>query len=146
MTSSFLLSCKWNMVCIRLSRSILYWSVSFTSYVSIPSVFLSSSGVQCWSIRLYVLLLFSLEFVSFLLYYLYLLSQIKYLPHWMCLLGNDSTRQCTLNQQLLLVDFYFVLPQFQIKGARFSWEFPTCVHFCTKNVVLFLEPFQKPTF
>ena len=46
-------------------------------------------------------------------------------------------RHCTLKSQLLIVNFYFVFPQFQIKRARFSLVFPTYVQFCTQIVVLY---------
>ena len=53
-------------------------------------------------------------------------------------------RHCTLKSQLLLVNFYFVLPQFHIKRAHFSFVFPTYVQFLTQIVVpYFLEPFQQ---
>ena len=45
-----------------------------------------------------------------------------------------------IKSQLLPVNFYFVLDQFQIKRARFSLVFPTYVQFLTQIVVLyFLE-------
>ena len=50
---------------------------------------------------------------------------------------NDSRCQYTLKSQLILVNFYFVLPQFHIKRARFSWVFITQVQFCTQIVVLY---------
>ena len=72
------------------------------------------------------------------------LPQIKYAPN---VLVTGSRRYCTLNSQLILVHFYFVLPQFQIKRARFSLVYPSYVQFCTKIVVFyFLESFQQPTF
>ena len=56
-------------------------------------------------------------------------------------------QQQQLKSQLILVNFYFVLAQFQIKIARFSMVFTTYVQFCTHIVVLyFLEPFQQPNF
>ena len=61
--------------------------------------------------------------------------------------NTGSIRHCTLKLFFLLVNFYFVLAQFQIKRACFSLVFPTYVQFCTQIVVLyFLEPFQKPIF
>ena len=59
--------------------------------------------------------------------------------------GGRRVKQ-KLKSQFLLVNFYFVLARFQIKRALFSLVFPTYIKFCTQIVVLFLEPFQKPTF
>ena len=42
-----------------------------------------------------------------------------------------------LKSQLLLVNFYFVLPQFQIKRACFSFVFPAYVQLCTHNLALY---------
>ena len=53
-----------------------------------------------------------------------------------------SERYCTLKSHLLLVNFYFVLEQFHIKRARFSWIFTTYVLFSTKfRVICFLDTF-----
>ena len=49
-------------------------------------------------------------------------------------LRSPYTQQ-QLKSQLLLVNFYFVLAQFQIKRARFSLVFTTYVQFCKKNLV-----------
>ena len=51
-----------------------------------------------------------------------------------------------LKSQLLLVNFYFVLAQFQIKMDRFSLVFPTYVPFITKIAVLFLSLFSRQIF
>ena len=42
-----------------------------------------------------------------------------------------------LKSQLILVNFCFVLNQFQIKIANFYEVFPTCVQFFTQTVVLY---------
>ena len=42
-----------------------------------------------------------------------------------------------LKSHLLLVDFHFVLAQFQIKRGRFSKLLPTYIQLCTQIVVLF---------
>ena len=61
------------------------------------------------------------------------------------LFSTDSRWYCTLKSQLLLVNFYFVLPQLQINRALFSLVFTTYVQFCTHIVVIF-SSFWQPTF
>ena len=51
---------------------------------------------------------------------------------------TGSRRHCTLKSQFLLVNFYFVLHQFQIKIARFSLVFTIYILFCAQILVLFL--------
>ena len=51
--------------------------------------------------------------------------------------GTVSRPHCTLKSHLILVNFYFVSSQFQIKRAHFSLVFPTNVQFCTQIVVLY---------
>ena len=57
---------------------------------------------------------------------------------------NGEIKQ--LKSHFLLVNFNFILAQFQIKRAHFSLVFPTYVQFCTQIVVPFLEPIQQPIF
>ena len=51
-----------------------------------------------------------------------------------------------LSHILLLVHYYLVLAQFQIKRAHFSLVFPTCVQFCTQNVVPFFMTYSAAIF
>ena len=65
----------------------------------------------------------------------YSYRQTGYRPHF------------TLKSQLLLVHFYFVLPQFHIRIDNFYWLFPTYVQFCTEiSVLSFFKPFSQPIF
>ena len=48
---------------------------------------------------------------------------------------RPDTNTHTLKSHFLLVNFYFFLPQFQIKRACFSLVFPTYLLFCTQIVV-----------
>ena len=50
---------------------------------------------------------------------------------------TGSRQYCTLRSQLILVNFYFVLSQFQIKRDHFSLAFTTYVQFCTQIVALY---------
>ena len=77
MASCLSSSCKWNIVWISLSRAIPSCYVSMYSYVSISFIFNSSYGVQFLSCRLYDLLQFSSNYVSFLFDYFYLFCQIE---------------------------------------------------------------------
>ena len=52
-------------------------------------------------------------------------------------------QHCTLQLQFLLVNFYFVLAQFQINRARFYLLFPTFVQFFTQIVALLLSLFSS---
>ena len=50
--------------------------------------------------------------------------------------GGERIVKQQLKSPFILVIFNFILPQFQIKRALFSWVFPTYAFFCTKIIVL----------
>ena len=67
-----------------------------------------------------------------------ILDDTKY---WTC-----PRRHFTLKSNFLLVNFYFVLAQFQIKIDFFPWYFLHTYFFVHKLQYFFLKPFQQTTF
>ena len=60
---------------------------------------------------------------------------------------TGSRQHFTLKPHFLLVDFYFILGQFQIERAWFPLVFLTHVQICTQIVVPnFLIPIKQPMF
>ena len=57
------------------------------------------------------------------------------------LLQTCSRQHCELKSKLMIGNFNYVKPQFQILGAFFPLVFTTHVIFCTQIVVLFLGSF-----
>ena len=65
--------------------------------------------------------------------------------HLIWTLLTSSIRYCTLNSQLLLVNFYFFYPNFRLRQIIFPWYFLPTFNFLHK-LQYFLEPFQQPTY
>ena len=60
---------------------------------------------------------------------------------------TDYIRHCTRDSHLLLVKFYFVLSQFRIKSARFSFAFHTYIQFYTTISEFYcFRTFSAPNF
>ena len=60
--------------------------------------------------------------------------------------GQRVKQRQQLNSQLLLINFYFVLHQFRMNRARFSFVLPTYVQFCTQIVVLSFRAYSAANY